>query len=293
MKSPKGKELDGRLISEKATKRGWTTYDFAEHFGVSEDEFLEAIKTTFQGQSYQKICRQLEKNKKKGKTRHKGRVHKIKVMPACEQKMQIQEEEIQKEIEGEQEMTVTDILSELKEKEQQVRTELCNRESNKSSLIVRRKNLYEKLKKQKDEILKWAAQLQRVEKEVDQTIQEIQTVSESIEMLKNEIYYDNEVLENIRKEIIDLEKVSIFVYQDGEIEVEGIEQVVIPECWEDIYRDLSKEECVEDLTIKQIKMLSKTMAFLGSLGKKYEVTFEVDKVQEVFDRIVSERGGNN
>lgn len=287
MKSPSGKELNGKLIRMKA-KKGWTVSDFAVYFGVSEDEFLESAKKAFQEQSYKNLCVQLDRNQKRRAKNAKKRAHKIKVTSES-----VQENQVQEKIEGEKEMTVTEIINELKEKEEFIRKELCQREGKKSSLIVRRNSLYATLRKHKDEILKWECQILRVEKEVDETIRQIQEASKKIEIIKEEMDLDREALESLRKEIVDLEKVSIFVYENGEIEAEGIELVVIPESWEDIYRDLSKEEVVEDLTIKQIRMLSKTMAFLGSIDKKFEVTFEINQIQEVFDRIVAERGGNN
>ena len=56
--------LTGRFMSEKL-KKHWTSKDFANHFGVTEEEFISALEKKFSSKASGQMKKRMEKNAKR------------------------------------------------------------------------------------------------------------------------------------------------------------------------------------------------------------------------------------
>ena len=107
--------------------------------------------------------------------------------------------------------------------------------------------------------------------------------------VKKEITSKKKILKEIKQKIKTLQKVSLFVYMNGDIEAENFD---IPEkeqtgC-DKYFDDLLKNEVVEELSIKQIRQLAKLLVLLELLKEKeliWDITFESKVQQDVFEKL--------
>ena len=89
---------------------------------------------------------------------------------------------------------------------------------------------------------------------------------------------------DVQSNIKELEKVSIFIYKNGEIDTDDF-LIDIPETWNDIFNLILHRKIVEDLSVKEIKQLAKLLLLTNILIKSnldYELTFESESAQEAF-----------
>ena len=94
-------------------------------------------------------------------------------------------------------------------------------------------------------------------------------------------------LKNVRNDLKELEKVEIFVYEKGEIEMENYSEENIPQqpFNKEVFSNLCSNEASDNLSIKQIKQIMKLIdivKFFNSKGMLYEMTFESSEVQKLF-----------
>ena len=107
--------------------------------------------------------------------------------------------------------------------------------------------------------------------------------------VKKEITSKKKILKEIKQKIKTLQKVSLFVYMNGDIEAENFD---IPEkeqtgC-DKYFDDLLKMKVVEELSIKQIRQLAKLFVLLELLKEKkliWDITFESKVQQDVFEKL--------
>ena len=71
-----------------------------------------------------------------------------------------------------------------------------------------------------------------------------------------EISNSQQQLEKIREKIKSLQKVEIFVYMNGEIEVDNYDMEILDSSWNDLFKVLATNDLLENLTIKQIKQIA-------------------------------------
>ncbi len=79
-------------------------------------------------------------------------------------------------------------------------------------------------------------------------------------------------------------KASIFVYKNGEIKTE----VEIPTSWENLFEALVYNPLMEDLSIKQVRQLSKIVVLAEEMKARkriFEIKFEEKEVQKIYQKI--------
>ena len=126
-------------------------------------------------------------------------------------------------------------------------------------------------------------------KRIGKIQKDIKNTSGQIDEVKKEITSKKKILKEIKQKIKTLQKVSLFVYMNGDIEAENFD---IPEkeqtgC-DKYFDDLLKNEVVEELSIKQIRQLAKLLVLLELLKEKeliWDITFESKVQQDVFEKL--------
>ena len=141
-------------------------------------------------------------------------------------------------------------------------------------------------KEEKDlQVLK--KKIEQQTKIIDDITNELTQINNSISDTDNQLSQVSNYLTEIVAEIKELEKVTIYIYENGEIYLEN-SNLVLPDTWTEIYQLIISNEFVEDLTIKQIKQLSKLFAFISALNQSetlFEVTFEADLLHSIFEQL--------
>lgn len=119
--------------------------------------------------------------------------------------------------------------------------------------------------------------------EVENISKEINEITNKISVEKDELFNNKQILEETRDYIKNLEKISIFVYKNGEIEIENSETPEITD-WQNEFETLINDEAVENLSVKQIRQLAKLTVLEKQFekeGKEYELTIEDEIVEKI------------
>ena len=273
MNNVKLNRINGKKM-EVEIKNGTTMEEFLEKYDCSRDEFLEYLQKNFSENARNSMLRSIAKNSKKIKKQSKKEQQPINENQICEVTMQVEED-----------VTVNnnhDDLQDMKEKEKNMELQIYEQEKEHQKSLSKRKCLFEQLRIQKEKMICLKKIIEKRQMEVENISKEINEVTNKISTEKEEIFNNKQILEEIRDYIKNLEKISIFVYENGEIEIENSE---LPELsgYEDTFDSLIHNNFVENLSLKQIRQLAKLIVLEKQLekeGKEYELTIENKMLEE-------------
>ena len=113
-------------------------------------------------------------------------------------------------------------------------------------------------------------------------------IDEKITAESEELSANKKILNEVREYIKVLGKVTLFVYENGEIKEEEAE--VAEELLEsdEVFDSLIHNKLVENLSVKQIRQLSKLMVLTEQMqkqGQNYDLVFESEIVQKIFEQL--------
>jgi len=287
-------------------KHGWDASDFAQKYGIPEEKFLEILDKTFGRKAAEGMKKDLKRNQRRKLKRRQNEEN--------PNEINIQQEELQTEqafSENFEEIQTTEIISEkseimdvvetveikdkeknnlflneLNEKSDKTRNEVCEAEALRAKFLSERAKLKVNLQKEDEELSKLQETIKIHKEKITNTINELYKIDNSIDEVNEQISLGKRTLDAIAKEIDALKKVSIYVYENGDIdaenEIDGKVEIIIPETWEKIYQEIRETECVEDITVKQIKLIAKLISFVKTL-ESFEISFEIDTLQKIFE----------
>lgn len=260
--------LTGKIMEEKL-KIGWTEEDFANHFQIPSESFSELVRKTFSQRACKDYFNRLYKNRKL-KEKHMKNAKKRKKIPSNPKKENVVSLEF------------------LKKEEERQQKYLCQLEGKHQELVSRRMNVISILKSKKADLLELKKAVSKHQKEIEKVIQEVNDISKQMNKKLEEIHASEENLENIKKSIKKQQVIEIFVYEDGSIEAEGVVFEENSKNWKAVFNDMIADEKMGDLTINQIKQLAKLREYTRSLEAeeiKYNITFESEESEKVFQEI--------
>ena len=260
--------LTGKIMEEKL-KIGWTEEDFANHFQIPSESFSELVRKTFSQRACKDYFNRLYKNRKL-KEKHMKNAKKRKKIPSNQKKENVVSLEF------------------LKKEEERQQKYLCQLEGKHQELVSRRMNVISILKSKKADLLELKKAVSKHQKEIEKVIQEVNDISKQMNEKLEEIHASEENLENIKKSIKKQQVIEIFVYEDGSIEAEGVVFEENSENWKAAFNDMIEDEKMGELKINQIKQLAKLREYTRFLEKeerKYNITFESEESEKVFQEI--------
>ena len=266
--------LNAKLMEDKL-KIGWTSEDFAQHLEISVEDFPTLLQRTFSSRASRSMLAKLDQNQKRKKKLIRKKVTPMEVeletLPETEEPISSSEQ------------TLSD-LEILRKKADVIQKEICEKEIHQNELFSQRRILYNSLKNKKEKLLQLQTLIDQHKTEVEEVVAKFADLSNQLSFLKAEISDQRRILEDIQSDIKSLEKVVIYVYNNGEIELENSE-VEIPDTWTSLFPELIELDTVEALTVKQIKQLAKLIAFtrlLNDLSKKFEISFDNEEVSKAY-----------
>lgn len=182
-------------------------------------------------------------------------------------------------------------VEELRAQEAELSAELCELEGKHKALVSERRGLCEDIAKAKraiEELFRLAnIQNERVQ---DLLTRYYQCDAEMTDNIATQRVY-HELIDETRAQIVESEKITIFMYQNGSIEVENAD---VPQISDDEilvgFTSLLSNQSAGNLTINELKgvvKLQKMVATYTERGKNYELVFDNAKVQRVWETILA------
>ena len=298
-------------------KRGQTTEEFARRYQCTTEEFMANLEKAFKGRTLKDFKKRLEDNDEEAARRlnrdnKKDKRAKLKQSAASaktaqehgatnpmekddkdrlnEEKEALIENVIPEPEEKAEEQTkattaemIATLLKELERKENEIRAQIFNNEAKRANYLAEKKKLRDRVAQQKQELERIRQIAEKLAVEFEGTVKQMSAIDDAVAHLNEELSFKGELLVQIQAEIQDLKKTSVFVYADGQVEVEGAIDYTEPTNWGKTYNELSRDELFEDLTMKQLKLLAKVICFVADLEGEYEITFEDELLQEAFE----------
>lgn len=275
-------------------KYGITTQEILEYFALSEDEFYEKLYQTFSSEAVEDFLRQLKKNDKQ-------RQHAIKKFSKSRSKNQPVVTSVvfpnsdladydmhnQDNIKCLDKAVLHNMLQNLLKEKDAL-------EQQHNELKVQNMAERERLKNVSEEAFNIKAKLQELTTLADSYIKIISKNCEYMSKLTQEISKKGEKIKDVQSQIDELEKIVIFVYNDGSIEFENSNyNLPDEEIWRQVYDTIVSgnhpmAELFESLTMAQVKQIAKLNCFTKSVSNKCELTFENSDVQMIWNKLEKE-----
>ena len=181
-------------------------------------------------------------------------------------------------------------LLELQEIERNLVDKICNKEKELVLVQAQKRDIKFRLNDEKQYMLELKKIIAEHQTTIEGIIKEISEVSKKHAQVKAEIVSNSEELERVRKDIDTLKKVDILFYKNGMFELENFNTNDIPEIQldQDTFNLLCEDETAEELSIKAIKQivrLEQILQWFSTNQLSYEITFEAEEMQKVFEKI--------
>lgn len=272
-------------------KQGLTIEELLEKYKCSQEEFTKFLEKNFENKSLDSIKRSFERNSKKSRNNAVAAVAqeentKSTLNELRKKGRQMQEKNIIKE--NKKEASDEMSLENLKAREKTLATEICNQEAEHKRTLSIRRTLLEKLVTEKEKILELKKIILQRQKEVDEIFTQIVETEKKIGAESEELSSNKKILDEVREYIKVLEKVTIFVYENGEIKEEEAEVEEELLGLDEVFDSLIYNELVENLSVKQIRQLAKLLVLTEQMqnqGKDFELVFESETVQTIFEQL--------
>lgn len=300
------------LAEKRADGLDYLMKRFSHQFSTEEELFAAIIKIMPTGHD---MIKKLKKNKKRAYKQLERRHASASKVCSFEVKDDVLEEEVSAEelddgipvIEIEQEQKILgkevedavvvmadeqelsskgDELQKLQEEELAVRQILCDLEVEHKNLVNERRKIVEKLRKAKRQLEALLKQLGEQQANIAALydVYEACDVQMSLVNKDKESYY--EIQREIKEAISNIKKVTIFVFENGSIEVENADEVSFDE--EQVSKELQmlfvKPEA-EELTVKELKLIARIRVMVNAFNEQgviLELAFEDEMLQEKY-----------
>lgn len=181
-------------------------------------------------------------------------------------------------------------VEELRAQEAELSEELCNLEGKHKELVSERRSLCEDIAKAKralEELMRLAdIQNERVQGLLTRYYQCDAEMTDNIATQR--VYH--ELIDETRAQIVESEKITIFMYRNGTIEVDNADVPQVSD--EEIsvgFISLLSNQSAGDLTINELKgvvKLQKMVKSYAERGRNYDLVFDNAKVQKVWETIL-------
>ncbi len=182
-------------------------------------------------------------------------------------------------------------MDSLKKQEADLSNWQCELEREHENLVKERTEVFEALKVQKGELENILKKVTEIAAKVEIQQQMYDSITARMEEYNDAIRSTRLDLQELRRKIKELEVISIFIPNDGDIEIEGSSQAPNFDEKEvnELFVRVIKEPEAEGLTVREIKMISKLIIIVRgymSKGIKPDLYFDSIAVQDYYNRLV-------
>lgn len=257
-------------------KMHYSSDSIAREFGITESDLDYELRKIYGSKAYEDIQKRLRANNKKAKKLRKPKHDESNIIVFAEaETTTATEENISKP-------SKEDILVEIGKKKARI-IELEQEHLKSSS---RRKEIKNSLVNKKQELLTLQKQVQSIQKEVSKMLKDYTSEEEAMQKITAEINQHKDELSSLEEQYEELCMVSIFAYSNGSIEVDDCLLEEDPEGWIEIYQKFYGKDFLDNLTGAQVKQLAKILSYTKTLEHKFEICFESEEAQKVYENLV-------
>lgn len=276
------KTLNSKLLNTKIPT-GWIEEDFADYLGISKEKFLEKLNATFSSKAVRDFKHRMDKNRKR---REKNQ-------PSSKSETEVETGAGTNSVPVESITTVepTSVeenpLDEKLQEEEELIKVIVQKENEHSELLSKKLSLKIKLSEAAKYLENIRAELAQKAQEVDSITQKLSSIDLRVSELNSELTNFRRDLVSVKEQISKLKKFTVFVYDDN-FEFENSEVIEIPASWEELFSKLIDSSSTEDLKVKQLRQLAKTIVLFNELqdnGNTFELFFDSETMQEAFEKI--------
>ena len=255
-------------------KKGWNTQNFSNHFGLTEDQLYTQMCETFSEKTAQKLRRRMRSNPG---VEILQEIHESVGSNMTLPVAAIQPPVTLPHVEETTEDVKSDDLTPLESRRDELEA-LISAEDEKlkmaKSAIDEIKNEAEKVKNELEAI---AEKLKKFTSMLQEEEANISACEEEKEKLNTE-------LREINKSIENLNKINVFISEDGTIEVESQKNLDTSYNNSNFLALISSEKS-ENFTVKELKALAKLMSILDS-NSSVEFMIEKNELENLFDEVM-------
>lgn len=276
--------ITGRYMNEKI-KQGWSAEDFAKHFGTTKEQFISALKKKFSTKASGQMMKRMEKNAKRKEN------FTFPTEVGAEETFKPTDEEFTSEIDTFEDEPSESQLDILKRRETELSGRIFSLESQHSQLISKRAAQRSEFRKQKLRLTALVEKLKRAKSEFETTFSEWKSTGAEMKELSVSIRKEQQILSSVRKEIASLQRVYIFAYCSGELEIENNSDVDLTVATADVaikFGELIDLPAVDYLVVKEIRQLARLLLIMKKIQAskvQYEITFENQKFEEAYNKM--------
>ena len=182
-------------------------------------------------------------------------------------------------------------LEKLQEDERELRNALYNNEIEHKKCMSDRHDILKKVELTKKALDEMQRLIKANKERIASLFNEYENLADQMVRLNEDKHVYEQLLEEVRTEIAELSKVSIFVYDDGTIEVINaempeLEQESINATFNNLILIPQAEEC----TIKELKTIAKLKLMVEGYKENncpFEYEFDSTRVQNVFETVIA------
>jgi len=268
-----GKHFNTKFFNTKI-KYGSTKSDFIKYFGFKDEEALEkAMRREFASKGVDSMLSAMSKNEKRKKApKEERRIVSEEAVKSSNSPIEV----LVKEGTNDLSQNTENELEELQEYEETLSELICKYEIEYEQLRTLRKVELNELREIERKLRELQKQLTEIQKAGDEIIRKLNCNLKDIRNKAADINGLKGDLEAIRADIYDMQTITIWVYEDGEIQIESSKEIVVP-TGEEVFNSLLLEESNQDMTVKQIKQLAKVISLVNRLdeeGIRYSMQIE-------------------
>lgn len=179
-------------------------------------------------------------------------------------------------------------LTELLEAEKFLSDNCVALEKEHNALINARREDVKALAEIKSTLEKLKCSLQENQNRLTSVLEDYNNKAEQMLRVSSEISACKEMLADTRTQIEEAKKLKISVFSDGTIECENGELEYPSEAEvSQLFTTLVLLVAAEELTIKQIKTVAKLVLMVKKIDQKYELEFDSDLVQKLYEAAIA------
>lgn len=184
-------------------------------------------------------------------------------------------------------------LEELQEKETLLSQDIISDEEAHKEMVARRREINLSFKKVKNALSELQRLLKLNEEKTSALIEEYNDLSTKMRTKSSDIKAKKAILADIREQIANLKKCVIYVFADGNIEVENASISDVDDDEDEVAErllTLVQYAEAEELTIKDLKTIAKLELMVAELiadGINYELFFDSETVQKFYETVTA------
>jgi len=303
-------------------KRGCTSSELMEKFGLSDEKQLFERIHQISPVGALDFISQIRKNNKSARRRERKEANKLVEVQQDLSKVENSTEEVtatvfeetssdviqevqpvednssSKEIQpiednSSSQNTSISHLEELQEKETLLSQDIISDEEAHKEMVARRREINLSFKKVKNALSELQRLLKLNEEKTSALIEEYNDLSTKMRTKSSDIKAKKAILADIREQIANLKKCVVYVFADGNIEVENASISDVDDDEDEVAErllTLVQYAEAEELTIKDLKTIAKLELMVAELiadGINYELFFDSETVQKFYETVTA------